>query len=558
MSDILDERIDTGGKGYGLQRLEALPVEELDFKVPEYDIIPPKLFAEFQVGAEEANTAGRLRHLLGEKDPAQTFLPSGIEGLVRAYAEKYRGRKVQVRSNSKREGGSHSFRGRYDSVTVERVDEASLRAACWTVYKSLYSERAVEYRLENGISDDQMGIVIQEFVDGEWYGVVHTSKPDYPAALTINFAQQHGGVTDSADVPVETNEYVKTDDGPKLLYCSNNTSVDSKWGTRLARVAQQVEAELAYSELEFAIRGEDIYLLQHDALRNVQEPEPVEIPQYDPDAFLGQTFMAHGNGRATLPVVRIESLDDVLRKLIEGGAAIAKMEIGAPTLITNWISNIQRLDKRYSDGYILVTTHFNETMFDSYPSMALLGDIRIPHCNFDSLTPNKKMIVTTTNASPSSHAITVARERGTLYAGFQDKDGGKIFNSISTGELISAYFSEGKASLYKEPPPQKSITDFGITMDEPGELRLPVDSSAEVRSFGEALARELSALTSLNWSYHPSDTVVGGTLICERADYNTDLRGHRMHNQYTALRLDPAYVHIEMKPYIEEILQKLQ
>ena len=167
------------------------------------------------------------------------------------------------------------------------------------------------------------------------------------------------------------------------------------------------------------------------------------------------------------------------------------------------------------------------------------------------------MIVTTTLATSSCHAITVAREKGTAYAGFQDQEGKDVYHSVSTGELVSAYFSDGKALLYKESLPVKSVAEFGIIIGEFGELKLPVDSAAEVQSFGRAIAEKLSSLTSLHWSYEPNPGVVGGSLQCEYAEYSTDLQGFRMIDQYTVLHLYPDSVHVEIRSAVEELLKML-
>lgn len=548
------ERLDIGGKAYGLQQLEALSVG-LEFKVPEYDIVSPALFLEFQVDEEQANTVGKLQELMSG-EPAQATLPVGIEKLVQEYAQKYNGKKVQVRSNSKREGGKHSFRGRYDSITVESVNEQSLRNACWEVYNSLYSEKAVEYRKQNDIADDEMGVIIQEFAEGEYYGVVHTAKPDYPAATTISFSKTHGAITDSLESPVVLSEYIKTDSEPEHLFTTDDGYLnDVKWSRRLAVIAQRIEEELGYSELEFAISDDEIYLLQRDTLRNVQEPEAIDIPDYDSDSLVGETYMTHGIGKATFPVVKLESPDDVLLRLMQGEAGMQKMEMLAGSLIEDWFNNMRRLDAQYPDGYILVTTHFNETMFSHYSGFSLIENVDIPRgANFDTMTPNKKVVITTAKATPTCHAITVAREKGIMYAGFQDRE--DIYDSVSTGQLLSVYFKDGKAILYKENAPTKSITEFGITVEGECELKLSVDSSSEVNSLGESVANELSSLTSMSWRFEPSSGMVGGTLVCENEEYSTPLRGYRMANQYTILRLDPSYVHEDIRQPVETLLAK--
>jgi phosphoenolpyruvate synthase/pyruvate phosphate dikinase len=71
-----------------------------------------------------------------------------------------------VRSNSRREDGENMFVGVYDSLKIECTSEKMLFSALNTVYQSFNSDEAIEYRRIHSISEDSIGVVIQEFVEG--------------------------------------------------------------------------------------------------------------------------------------------------------------------------------------------------------------------------------------------------------------------------------------------------------------------------------------------------------------------------------------------------------
>jgi len=97
-------------------------------------------------------------------------------------------------------------------------------------------------------------------------------------------------------------------------------------------------------------------------------------------------------------------------------------------------------DEFFHSGYILVVRHFfNSTEY------------------LDSASPHKKAIVTYGSSSRSSHALTVAREKGILYIGRGDSDdfegAGETFKSIAakakTGDIARLVLNGREGVLYK-------------------------------------------------------------------------------------------------------------
>jgi phosphoenolpyruvate synthase/pyruvate phosphate dikinase len=101
-------------------------------------------------------------------------MPASVAAAIR---DAYSGGPVAVRSSATAEDLPElSFAGQHDSfLNVTGVD-AVLDAVrrCWD---SLGTERAVEYRARNGITDVEMAVVVQELVSADAAGVLFTANP---------------------------------------------------------------------------------------------------------------------------------------------------------------------------------------------------------------------------------------------------------------------------------------------------------------------------------------------------------------------------------------------
>ena len=89
-------------------------------------------------------------------------------------AKLNRAKTYAVRSSAIGEDGeSNSFAGQYETLTDVAVD--GIRAAVGQVAESAKSARVEEYKAQNDVSGEGIGVVIQEFVKPEFAGVIFTS-----------------------------------------------------------------------------------------------------------------------------------------------------------------------------------------------------------------------------------------------------------------------------------------------------------------------------------------------------------------------------------------------
>ncbi len=178
-----------GGKAANLARLM-----QFGFAVPEWSVIPTGVFLST---LEAAGVLDEVRDHLSRLDPAnpahvrQTSLIIGDRirqvpfsssvraELLEAYERQFKGGLVAVRSSAVGEdSATQSFAGQMDTFLFVKGEEALLEAirGCWA---SAFSERALSYRLQNGIGleDIRIAVVLQEMVFGDVSGVLFTANP---------------------------------------------------------------------------------------------------------------------------------------------------------------------------------------------------------------------------------------------------------------------------------------------------------------------------------------------------------------------------------------------
>ncbi|MET1034536.1 MAG: PEP/pyruvate-binding domain-containing protein [Arthrobacter sp.] len=143
---------------------------------PELDTVARRLD---ELGPAEAADRERLAHGAREM-VGSAAVPEEVDSAVRAaYALLGPGAAVAVRSSATAEDLPFaSFAGQQDSFIGVRGADAVVRAvrACWA---SLWNDRAVAYRAENGIAhrDAGLAVVVQSLVDARAAGVMFTANP---------------------------------------------------------------------------------------------------------------------------------------------------------------------------------------------------------------------------------------------------------------------------------------------------------------------------------------------------------------------------------------------
>jgi pyruvate,water dikinase len=227
--------------------------------------------------------------------------------------------RAAVRSSATAEDlCEHSFAGQYDTY----LGIASLHDCLWAIKKcwaSVWTDRAYEYRRRNGIEHTQveMAVIVQSLVSADASGVVFTVAPATarPDLMTIEScfglgdALVCGKVTpdrftvDKANLKIVS----KTISEKKLQSALDDhgtveqRTIDSEWALtssidetlvrKIAELAKAVEAEFGCpQDIEWAIRGADIYLLQSRPITTLG-PAPASRDRWVWTNFLAQEVL---------------------------------------------------------------------------------------------------------------------------------------------------------------------------------------------------------------------------------------------------------------------------
>lgn len=275
-----------GGKGWHLQRLRAL-----GFLTPDFFIWGSGCFYDF-LGEELSRFQGLLLSYRGEREILEEMrnlilgreLPLRMrESLGRELRLHFPdGRRFAVRSSAVDEDGErHSFAGMMDSV-LNLSTEDDYIAALKSCYASCFSERAMEYRRREGIlrGDLSIAVIFQEMVEADFSGVLFTTDPatNDPDELLVSLVPGSGeglvsGSKDSLDYTVDilgrlspcSEEAERALRGSSLKVFGGKRGPSASLILRLAELGRAVERSYPKRrarDLEFAVRGDEIYLLQ--------------------------------------------------------------------------------------------------------------------------------------------------------------------------------------------------------------------------------------------------------------------------------------------------------
>ena len=127
-----------------LELLNSLLNPSLELKIPEFSTIPVETYRSWKTGED-------------------------IKGRLKPFYEKYKGRKVLLRSSAvySEDTDNLTGAGQYTSTEAKVYDSfKDFYAAAIEVYKSLNSDLATEYRKAANIEHEEMGILVQEYSEG--------------------------------------------------------------------------------------------------------------------------------------------------------------------------------------------------------------------------------------------------------------------------------------------------------------------------------------------------------------------------------------------------------
>lgn len=241
-----------------------------------------------EVGAADLSLVGGKGSQLGAMLAAGLPVPDGFcvsteafrrgmdaslrEGIIAAY-EHMGGGRVAVRSSATAEDlPDASFAGQQDTFLNIAGATALVEAveACW---QSLFTERAVAYRRDHGISDETlaMGVVVQRMVDAEAAGVLFTINPVSGATdeLVIEAARGLGDKVVSAQVTPDRYRLRRRSPHEIIQQEGDNTPqlLTPPLLRELARLGLAAERLLGRAaDIEWAVAAQRVFLLQARAV----------------------------------------------------------------------------------------------------------------------------------------------------------------------------------------------------------------------------------------------------------------------------------------------------
>ncbi len=288
-----------GGKGANLGEMTGAGINIPKGGVvtaPAYDMY----MSENEIDPEKYGSGNKLREAIVNGE-----LPEDIRKEIEEfYLSMGNNVRVAVRSSATAEDlDDASFAGQQETyLNVIGVDELLIKIKM--CYASLWGDRAVSYRKNSGYDKEKvaLAVVIQEMVESEAAGVMFTSDPAGDIEnIHINASYGLGEAVVSGIVSPD--EYICSKDGKvlkeiigskeeEIIYSKDdkgtikvpvdsdrrNTHVLDK--TTVARlVAEGLKIERHYGhpmDIEWAVRGENIYILQARSITTIKQ-EPVKV-----------------------------------------------------------------------------------------------------------------------------------------------------------------------------------------------------------------------------------------------------------------------------------------
>ncbi len=138
-------------------------------------------------------------HLDYLKEGSREGLANGIKDWI----AKLEGDKVIVRSSAIGEDGEdHSYAGQLDSIVVEKTEEGIVDGIlqCW---EGLKNERLLAYSELTGRELKEMGVLVQEFIEADYAGVLFTRSPSGNAGMYAEFVAGRGEALVAGEVTPE-------------------------------------------------------------------------------------------------------------------------------------------------------------------------------------------------------------------------------------------------------------------------------------------------------------------------------------------------------------------
>lgn len=255
-----------GGKAASLGRMT-----QAGLPVPSGFCVTTAAFAEFLASCPKDNErhTGLGSTVARDRDRSEFPMPPVVEEAVRkAWRALGEDRAYAVRSSATVEdGASHSFAGQFDSFLNVQGEAALLTSIrkCWL---SLFSERALAYQRNHGLSPRRaaMAVLVQEMVPADAAGVLFTVNPADGGAnrLVIEAVPGLGDRLVSGQVTPDCLALEKPSLRLLTPPSANATpALSESMARKLGSLALEVERLFGQpQDVEWAIRDDRVFLLQ--------------------------------------------------------------------------------------------------------------------------------------------------------------------------------------------------------------------------------------------------------------------------------------------------------
>ena len=305
-----------GGKGSALARMteKGMPVPD-GFVVTSGAFLMSASFQLLQALTPILRASATDTDAIGEaSEHAMAAIASSPINpmLIDAISEAYKtmgGDAVSVRSSATAEDmADASFAGQYDSfLNILTFDD--MVQGVRDVWASLYSTRAIAYRIQSGVPNSSVGmaVVVQRQIHPDASGVMFTRDPVtganrfvVSAALGLGEGVVAGEApADRVELDPNTGAAIKTEvvskDAMVAALPEGSTSrVDvPEWRrlqpalgerslVRLSELARQLEAMFGGpQDIEFAVVDEKVHLLQSRPITTLDDVEPTDATEWD-------------------------------------------------------------------------------------------------------------------------------------------------------------------------------------------------------------------------------------------------------------------------------------
>ncbi|HEX2991145.1 MAG TPA: PEP/pyruvate-binding domain-containing protein, partial [Anaerolineales bacterium] len=349
-----------GGKGLNLARLTRA-----GFAVPRGFIISIEAYRTFVEANRWLSFIGSAGETLSaedvsalEKRSAQIraafsvgAMPEEVESAIRAAYQAFAGIPVAVRSSATAEDlPDLSFAGQQDTYLNVAGEEELLKAvvSCWS---SLWTARAIGYRLRNRIpqEDVALAVIVQEMVPSDVSGVMFTANPltGLRSETVIDATFGLGEALVSGQV--EPDHYVVDMPGNRIVskrLGSKEISTRSKSGggvetksedlsaqqaltdeqiLQLAELGQSIEKEYGFpQDVEWAFAAGNLHVLQ---ARPITSLYPIPEESHDPLKVWFSFGAVQGMLQPLTPLGQ-----DSVRLVLAGAAALFGFRLNHETI----------------------------------------------------------------------------------------------------------------------------------------------------------------------------------------------------------------------------------